>query len=339
MTQVKFAFIVDLSLISVYKMENTKAALYSRLYNSYVDTYSGSKSKKWCRDEANKTWLAIKASATAINDRITVVDKKIQELKFLSMKKKGSMLSFWPSLKTTSINQPISAKSTANNDLNSEAIQAEFELKESSQFPQLNDDGSLSDSNIPSSSSSTAHVAKSRVQDELKKKIAAVDGDLVGLFRRRESGMLSEDQEKDLNLKKKEREDLLKTLKRKQDDSERQKKSRIAKRIALEATMEKNPSLRSELKIRTQPGRPRIETKQPMLLETIINIAIHGSAAHEKRRSDVYRSVKTLDELTAALNQNGFNIKRGALYLRLLPKRSSNHEGLMASFPLKNGIY
>jgi hypothetical protein len=167
----------------------------------------------------------------------------------------------------------------------------------------------------------------------LKKKIAAVDGDLVGLLRRRESGMLSEDQEKELKLKKKEREDLGKALKRKQDDSERQKKSRSSKRTALEAAIEKNPSLRLELKIRAQPGRPRVESEQPMLLETIINIAIHGSAAHEKRRSDVYRSVKTLDELTAAVNQNGFNIKRGALYLRLLPKRSTSHEGLMTSFP------
>jgi hypothetical protein len=35
------------------------------------------------------------------------------------------------------------------------------------------------------------------------------------------------------------------------------------------------------------------------LLKTIIDIAMHiGSASHERRQSGVYRSIKTLDELT-----------------------------------------
>lgn len=141
--------------------------------------------------------------------------------------------------------------------------------------------------------------------------------------------MLTDDQEKELKTKKKEKEELENTLKRKKNDSARQKKSREAKRVALEAAFQKNPSLKSQLKIRGQPGRPRIETEQPKLLETIVQIAIHGSAAYDKRRNDVYRSVKTLDELTAALNQEGFSIKRSALYLRLLPKRRSSQEGLL----------
>ena len=43
----------------------------------------------------------------------------------------------------------------------------------------------------------------------------------------------------------------------------------------------------------------------------------------KKRQSDVYRSIKTLDdELTKQLNNDGFNIHRGEAYLCLIPKLS-----------------
>jgi hypothetical protein len=113
-----------------------------------------------------------------------------------------------------------------------------------------------------------------------------------------------------LKTKKKEKQELEKTLKRKKDDSARQKKSREAKRIALDAEFKGNPSLILQLNVLGQPGRPRIETEQSKLLETIIKIAMYGSAANEKRRSDVYCSVKTLEEHTNALDQEGFNIRR-----------------------------
>ena len=75
------------------------------------------------------------------------------------------------------------------------------------------------------------------------------------------------------------------------------------------------------------PGRPRIEQEQSLLLKAIVDIALHGSASDSKRRSEIYRSVKTLDELTEALNADGFHISRSAVYLRLLPRRSSSLEG------------
>lgn len=59
----------------------------------------------------------------------------------------------------------------------------------------------------------------------------------------------------------------------------------------------------------------------------MIDIAIHSSACHDKRREDIYRSVKTLDELRKALDDAGFKISRSAAYLRLLPRRSDSSEG------------
>jgi len=50
---------------------------------------------------------------------------------------------------------------------------------------------------------------------------------------------------------------------------------------------------------------------------------MHGSASHDKRQSDMYRSAKTLDQLKI----DRFAISRSGLYLRLQPRRSSSLEG------------
>lgn len=54
---------------------------------------------------------------------------------------------------------------------------------------------------------------------------------------------------------------------------------------------------------------------------------MHGSASHEKRREDVYRSVRTLTELSESLKAEGFKISRSGTYLRLLPRNSRSTEG------------
>lgn len=73
---------------------------------------------------------------------------------------------------------------------------------------------------------------------------------------------------------------------------------------------EDHPDIRTALKLRSNPGRPRIELEQPLLLKKMIEIAMYGSAAHEKRQSDIYRSVKTLDELTAELKKRWLRNKQ-----------------------------
>jgi hypothetical protein len=91
----------------------------------------------------------------------------------------------------------------------------------------------------------------------------------------------------------------------------------------------KNPEFTEALKpfIRDKIGRPRLETDQPLLLKTIIDIASVGSSTDERRRSEMIRTCKTLDDLTESLNEKGFSISRTATYLRLLPRRSLSEEG------------
>ena len=74
------------------------------------------------------------------------------------------------------------------------------------------------------------------------------------------------------------------------------------------------------------PGRPQ-KYDNTELIEAICRIAIPGSAAYERRRNEVIRTVKTLDQLTAALNHEGCDLKRSSVYLHLLPRNSKTIEG------------
>ena len=89
--------------------------------------------------------------------------------------------------------------------------------------------------------------------------------------------------------------------------------------------MKENPELCKILKTRISSGRPPLQEEQPLLLKTIIDIAIHGLASHDKKQNDMYRSVKTLDPLKS----HGFVISRSGLYLLLQPRCSSSLDGIV----------
>ena len=101
---------------------------------------------------------------------------------------------------------------------------------------------------------------------------------------------------------------------------------RDKKKRLLQSICDKDESASKALKTvnRDQPGRARIEVDQPQLLSTILEIVEATSAADDRRRTQMIRTVKTLDDLTEELNSCGFNIKRTATYYRLAPKRSNS---------------
>lgn len=75
------------------------------------------------------------------------------------------------------------------------------------------------------------------------------------------------------------------------------------------------------------PGRPTLEEDQPELIRAITQIAMFGSQADERRRSQMIRTCRTLDDLHSALKEAGFTLPRSATYLRLLPRNSQTLEG------------
>ena len=59
----------------------------------------------------------------------------------------------------------------------------------------------------------------------------------------------------------------------------------------------------------------------------IAKILITGSAAHGGQRSEVIRKVKTLDQLTAALCSEGFDLRRSSFYPQLISRNVCSIEG------------
>ena len=54
---------------------------------------------------------------------------------------------------------------------------------------------------------------------------------------------------------------------------------------------------------------------------------MYGSASHERRHNNVYKSIKILDQLTEQLKMDGIITSRSGFYFCLLPKRSTSLEG------------
>ena len=76
----------------------------------------------------------------------------------------------------------------------------------------------------------------------------------------------------------------------------------------------------SKLEMRAgKPGRRPIEEEQPELHTAILSIVTPDAGADERRRTEVFNAVRTLDELQSALQERGFKLSRSATYYRLIP--------------------
>lgn len=115
-------------------------------------------------------------------------------------------------------------------------------------------------------------------------------------------------------------------LKKLEGDQARKQKSRQHKRARIEEACERHPDLVPILGEK-RPARPRIESIQENLLETIVSLVTVGGAAHSRRREDILRSCRTLDDLHKELKSLGYQISRSATYLRLLPRNFNTLEG------------
>ena len=73
-------------------------------------------------------------------------------------------------------------------------------------------------------------------------------------------------------------------------------------------------------------GRPQ-KYDSTELIEGIYRIAIPGSATHERIRNEVIRTVKSLYQLTKALNYEGCDLQRSTIYLHFHPKNSRTIKG------------
>ena len=122
-------------------------------------------------------------------------------------------------------------------------------------------------------------------QDKLHKEIAALNAELCALDCRKKLADWSEER-KNLKVKLETRlKEKTSELRRKEKEQERQKKHRLDRKRKFEELFDKDPNLRKELKMKSARGRPSLDASQPELLSVIADIATHGCAADERRRT------------------------------------------------------
>ena len=160
-------------------------------------------------------------------------------------------------------------------------------------------------------------------QDELNKDINIENEILVSLYRKRDLEQASESDRKEILTRKATLKRLKKELKEVIQNATRQKKLRDERKRKLESMDE---TTRKKLMGKATSDLGRLEKcDKSELIKAIYRIAISGSATHDQRRNEVRRAVKTLDQLTEALNREGFELKRSSVYLHLLLR---NHRSI-----------
>ena len=127
-----------------------------------------------------------------------------------------------------------------------------------------------------------------------------------------------------------ERETIEKKMKRLKSLVKSQQKVRAKRKQVLKELSIDHPEVATKLKkleVKTTTGQPNLESQQDGLLEAILSIVIAGSSADDRRRSEVYISVRSLDDLKSALKKKGFNLSRTAVYYRLLCANMRHKDG------------
>lgn len=174
----------------------------------------------------------------------------------------------------------------------------------------------------PSASSSIpSPVRATPAQDKLKNQISLLQMELDLAVRRRDSLGASENNTCDVTKLRQEIDKCTKELRKKEQHMRHSQSNRLC------MACNQSPNVACLLKARFAPGRPRLEEQQPEWLKTIVDLAMFGASAEERRRLEIVRSCRTLTDLHEKLKEHGFEISKSSTYLRLLPRNYTSLEG------------
>ena len=286
-------------------MLSEKEQLYKSIFDGYVKAFK-SKSKQKCQEEANKIWTEIKYKCKTTSEINIAVDKKLKDLKQIELRKKASVLSFWSKLPNTPSKEVV-------------VESAEVEICE--------DDVIIVSEEVSSSQENLSKTPAKQApkQEQIEREILVLQKDISYLSEKRNTNLLSEDDYQILGVKKKLLIEKNQELLIRKKATECQKATRLKRKRGID---DLDPETRKKVcgKSDSSKGRPEIYD-QDDLIKTITDIALKGSATDDRRRTEIIRTVKTLDDLVDELTKYGFHLSRSAVYLRLLPSRSLSTEG------------
>jgi hypothetical protein len=241
-------------------------------------------------------------------------DAKVQKLKLIQPK--GTLEEFF-------MRNPPTDKSGKNAVVPSTSSKSSNIVESVAQTPSVESDTTDGDSSEPSKPYSPLLPADRPRQKLLSDELNLINAELVPLLLRHATNNLSDESQKLLKNLQRQKEKIELKLRRLESDRVRHSLLRQERKRKIDD----NPELAQLLNVRQKKGRPALTDNQPTLLQVISELAMHGSSAQEKRRFDVLRTIKTLDDLTQELNNVGFVISRSATYYHLMPKNQKTIDG------------
>lgn len=293
--------------------------LYSRAYSNLT------KEKAWT--EATTKWNSLK-----MNGRVDEEEYKneVVRLEAKIQTKKKNLFDFMIKPKKKALSCPGSVAAAAQQmSVPSDSVKDSVIL-ESNQEDRRENILSESNSELEDGDSLFGRKYESPAQQKMQGELNEFDKRLASLNQARNLGIGEENvnnMTKQIKVVAEKRKKVAMSLKRLKNCQRSQKKYREKKKRIMKEALKAFPSHEGSSVVRDNPGRPSLDDIYCNLHHDILHIASIGAAASDKRRDDLIRSVKTLDDLHKALEDLNYKISRSALYLRLLPKSAHSSEG------------
>jgi hypothetical protein len=278
-----------------------KEELYKKLFVA-LKRANPTKSKKQSQDDCINFWNQHKRHPNLQK----VIKDKIQQLEDKESQRKNLFKSLFNSSSSTTNSAPVQQPSSSVVEVEDpeEAVKV---LSTSG-----NDQGKFS-------------MAPKQV--EMANKVNILKSELYSLQLREQSGLLTDTEAVLIKQKRKELAESEKKFKMLKANAARVKEHRDQQKRKFEDLKASNPEILESFSSTTKKGRPTIIRSQPDLLSTIIDIATFGAAASDKRRNDILRSIRTLDELLVELRNRGIDVGRSTVYYHLQAKNPKSIDG------------
>ena len=280
---------------------------YKQLFEAAVAAYPDTKKQK-VQTDVNLVWKEIKAGR---KDYLT----ELKQFKDLGTRAKSNLMSFW-------------APSRKRKPSETAASTSEIQFVRAIVTTHVTDQPSSSTDEQPEPAPKVAR-SETPVQRNTKEELSKTEKRIADLHIVKSSVGLSEIHAKELTSLVQKKADLEKKIKRLKSLQASQQKLRDKKKKLLGELKVSHPEAAERMKTSGKAGRPPLESHDDLaeLHNVILNLVCPESSADDRRRTEVYNSCQTLDNLKEKLEVAGYSITRTALYYRLAPANVHHRDG------------
>lgn len=254
--------------------------------------------KQEAYNEGQKQWKELKEKLV---ENPTAIIDQIQEYKLKEAQFNAKKLEAWSNFR-----KPAAKKSPVKPK----------EAVPTPDLPKNVEDNESSDHTSPKKARLDLHPAPA--QEKVAVELKVMKAQYFNLQGLDNSGFKTLENQKQMNILRQKILVKEKTEKKLISKAQWQKQYRGKKNEMISKLSKTSPVALKSLKpfMREKVGRPSLDCDQPGIVEAILDLVQCTTATDAKRRSEILRTTRTLDDLHTALQSLGFTLSRSATYYR-----------------------